>query len=117
MATKTETRGAARKAGGFLWITRMLSAGEDAEVATIGYTGDGAEETISHARRVLAGAPQGSEDLEPGDLIVALLDANGDTDGDPLRVPSAQADWFLDEWLKVPDGWRSATPTPEAPHD
>lgn len=101
-----EAVNATKIVGGFLWITRMLSGGEDVEVATIGYTGDGAARTISHARRVLIDAPQRSEDLERGDLMVQLLDANGDSVEDPLRVPRAQADWFLDEWLKVPDEWR-----------
>jgi hypothetical protein len=93
-----------------LWITRMDGAGEnDSEVCTLGYDGDGARETFQHACRVIR-SPQGSDHLKAGDLVVTLLVDGGDNsadDVDPLRVPAAQADWFLDEWLKVPKAWRS----------
>ena len=96
-------------AGGTLWITRMGSDGNDETVASIGFRNtDGAVKTFNHARRVFAGVEQGPEALVAGDLILTLLDEYGDAaDDDPLRIPASQADWFLDEWLKVPRSWRA----------
>lgn len=101
---------------GELWITQMGHGGNDHVVVRIGYGGGGAVETLQHARRVIRDT-QGPNALECGDLLVTLLDANGDTtDDDPLRVPAAQADWFLGMWLQVPAGWL-ATPEREATDD
>lgn len=94
-----------------LWITRMDAAGEnDEDVASIGFGGEGARETLDHIRRVFRNAEQGADALAPGDLVVTLLIDGGDTsadDVDPFRIPAAQAEWFLNDWLKVPPAWRT----------
>lgn len=96
-----------RKPGGELWITRMKQDGTDYDVVRMAYADNGAAEHFHHARRVFKNASQMPDDLRRGDLLVTLLDASGDiTRDNPVRVPADQADWFLEEWLKVPEEWR-----------
>lgn len=96
-----------RMAGGELWITRMKQDGTDYDVVRMAYADNGAAEHLDHARRVFKSASQVPDDLRRGDLLVTLLEANGDLSRvNPLRVPADQADWFLEEWLNVPKEWR-----------
>lgn len=99
-----------------LWITRMMDDGNDQEVASVGYTPRAvALNTFNHARRVLGrDCDLGSEALRAGDLLVTVLGNRGDGAEDdpvPLRVPAGRAEWFLDEWLKVPRASRTDLPT------
>ncbi len=74
----------------------------DIEVVSVGYKGDGARAVFEHAKRVIPGWQ-----AEPGagDLIVTLVEGDDMADDDPIRVPSANAGWFVRVWLKVPDEW------------
>lgn len=92
-----------------LWITQMVDGDNEAELARIGYRGDGARRVFEHMKRLpqVRTYPQTGEALVEGDVIVTLLVNGGDdaADDDPIRIPWEGADWLVGTFLAVPANW------------